>query len=158
MTEEALERFVAERSRVLAVVVLTRRDDLTVSEAARDSGLDLHVSIGRDDKPLRLAFGVVVEGTRAPLSAETAAAQVQPAVDRFLGLRKFTHPVCLFFFNMRDDRGYFSWLAEPVLTAGAPKLVHHTRAACVELTNELLGDIVDRIVNWYDAVEAVLIG
>jgi hypothetical protein len=38
-----------------------------------------------------------------------------------------------------------------------PKLVHHTQANCVELTDALLADVVDRVVAWYDAVESVLI-
>jgi len=40
----------------------------------------------------------------------------------------------------------------------APKLVHHGQADCVELTDDLLDQVVERIVGWYDAVEAVLIG
>jgi hypothetical protein len=31
------------------------------------------------------------------------------------------------------------------------------QANCVELTDALLGDVVDRVVAWYDAVAAVLI-
>ena len=58
---------------------------------------------------------------------------------------------------MRDERAYFAWLAEPVLTDGAPKLVHHGQADCVKWTDDLLDQVVERIVGWYDAVEAVLI-
>jgi hypothetical protein len=71
-------------------------------------------------------------------------------------MRKFTYPVCLFLFTLREEQAYFSWLAEPVVTAGAPKLVHHERASCVPLTNELLDQVVERVVAWYDAVEPVL--
>jgi hypothetical protein len=67
------------------------------------------------------------------------------------------YPVCLFFFTLRDEQAFFSWLAEPVVTDGAPKLVHHDRANCAELTDELMDRVVDRIVAWYDAVEALLI-
>ena len=72
---------------------------------------------------------------------------------QFRGMRKFTYPVCLFLFTMRDEEGFFSWLAEPVVTGGAPKLVHHDQVNCVELTDDLLS----QVVGWYDAVEAVLI-
>jgi hypothetical protein len=58
---------------------------------------------------------------------------------------------------MRDEQAFFSWLAEPVLVDGAPKLVHHEKANCVELTDEKLDQVVEQIVAWYDAVEAVLI-
>ena len=58
---------------------------------------------------------------------------------------------------MRDERAFFSWFAEPVVTGGAPKLVHHDKVHCVELTDELLNQVVEKIVAWYDAVETVLI-
>ena len=76
---------------------------------------------------------------------------------QFLGLRKFTYPVCQFFFTMRDQNAYFSWVAGSVLTGGAPKPVHHGKADCVEVTDDLLSRFVERIVGWYDAVETVLI-
>jgi hypothetical protein len=47
--------------------------------------------------------------------------------------------------------------AEPVVNGDGPKLVHHTQANCVELRDALVGDVVDRVVAWCDAVAAVLI-
>jgi len=65
--------------------------------------------------------------------------------------------VCLFFFTLRDEHAWFSWLAEPVVNGAGPKLVHHDSANCVQLTDELLARVVDQVVAWYDAVETVLI-
>ena len=76
---------------------------------------------------------------------------------QFRGMRKFTYPVCLFLITMREEQASFSWLAEPVLNGEAPKLVHHEKANCVPLTDELLGQVVEQVVAWYDAVESVLI-
>jgi len=59
---------------------------------------------------------------------------------------------------MRKEQAFFSWLAEPVVAKGVPKLVHHDQASCAPLTDELLGQVVEQVVAWYDAVEAVLIG
>jgi hypothetical protein len=106
---------------------------------------------------MRLAFGVLLRGVVAPMTVDNANKVLGPTMGQFQGMRKFTYPVCLFFFTMRDERAYFSWLAEPVLTGGAPKLVHHTSASCTELTTELLDQVIGRIVVWYDAVEPVLI-
>jgi hypothetical protein len=39
-----------------------------------------------------------------------------------------------------------------------PKLIHHDTAHRVELTNEPLDQAIGAIVDWYDSVEAVLIG
>jgi hypothetical protein len=157
MTAETKELFLADRVRALATVVLTRREDLTLVETKQSTGLDLHVYIDREDKPMRLAFGVLLRGVPSSMTPENANKVLGPTMGQFQGLRKFTYPVCLFFFTMRDDRAFFSWLAEPVLTDGAPKLVHHAKPNCVELTDDLLGQVVERIVGWYDAVEAVLI-
>ncbi len=52
MTNESKERFLAERARALATVILTRRGDLTVVETKQDTGLDFHVYIDREDKRL----------------------------------------------------------------------------------------------------------
>ncbi len=157
MTDETKEGFLAERVRALATVILTRRDDLTVADTKQGTGLDLHVSVEREDKPMRLTFGVLLRGVSSPVSAEQANKVLGPTLGQFQGMRKFTYPVCLFFFTMRDELAYFSWLAEPVVTDGGPKLVHHDKAHCVELTDELLGRVVEQVVAWYDAVEAVLI-
>jgi hypothetical protein len=157
MTDDAKELFLADRVRAFATVILTRRDDLTIAETKQSTGLDFHVYIDREGKPMRLAFGVLLRGVSSPMTADNANKVLGPTMGQFQGMRKFTYPVCLFFFSMRDERAYFSWLAEPVLTEGAPKLIHHAKATCVELTDELLGQVVERIVGWYDAVEAVLI-
>ena len=119
--------------------------------------MDLHVYIHRDEKPMRLTFGVLLGGVVSPLTAEQANEILGPTMGQFRGLRKFTYPVCLFFFTLRKEQAYFSWLAEPVLTAGGPKLVHHDNANCVPLTDELLGSVIEQIVAWYDAVAAVLV-
>jgi hypothetical protein len=157
VTNEFQERFLTDRSRALATIVLTRRDDLTIVETRKDTGLDFHVSIGREDKSMRLTFGVLLRGLAPTVTIEHANRILGPTMGQFQGMRKFTYPVCLFLFTMREDQAFFSWLAEPVVSAGAPKLVHHDEADCAELTDELLGQVIEQVVAWYDVVEAVLI-
>lgn len=106
---------------------------------------------------MRLTFGVLLRGVTAPHTAKQANRTLDPTLGQFRGMRKFTYPVCLFFFTIRDEQGFFSWLAEPVVKRGAPKLIHHDKASCVGITDELLDQIVEQIVAWYDAVEPVLI-
>ncbi len=43
------------------------------------------------------------------------------------------------------------------MTGGAPKLVHHNKVNSVELTDELLNEVVAQIVAWYDTVEMMRI-
>lgn len=157
MTNDSKERFPAERVRALGTIILTRRGDLTIAETRQDTGLAFHVSIDREDKPMRLTFGVLLRGVPAPVPIDHANRVLGPTMGQFQGMRKFTYPVCLFFFTMRDDQAFFSWLAEPVVIAGVPKLIHHTEANCPELTDPVLDRVVEQIVAWYDAVEAVLI-
>ena len=157
MTNDSREQLMAERLRALATVILTRRGDLTIVETKRDTGIDFHVSIDREDKPMRLTFGILLRGMPSSVTVEQANQILGPTIGQFQGMRKFTYPVCLFFLTMRDEQAFFSWLAEPVLTGGAPKLVHHDKAHCVPLTDELLEQVIEQIVAWYDAVEAVLI-
>lgn len=157
MTNDSKEQFLGERARALATIILTRRGDLSIVETKKDSGLDYHVTIDREDKPMRLMFGVLLRGVLSPVTVNHANTVLGPTMGQFQGMRKFTYPVCLFFFAMREEQTFFSWLAEPIVNGGAPKLVHHEKANCVELTNERLDLVVDEIVAWYDAVEAVLI-
>lgn len=157
MTKESKEQFLADQVRALATVILTRRGDLTVVETKRDTGLDFHVYIEREDKPMRLVFGVLLRGASSPATADAANNVLGPTMGQFRGMRKFTYPICLFFFTAREEQAFFSWLAEPVMTGGSPKLIHHEKPDCVPLTDELLSQVVERIVQWYDAVDAVLI-
>jgi hypothetical protein len=157
MTSETNERYIGGQVRSRANVILTRRDDLRVVETKEQTGLDMHVYVDREDKPMRLVFGVLLRGAPSPTTAEQANKVLVPTMGFFQGLRKFTYPVCLFFFTLRQEQAFFAWLAEPVANGDGPKLVHHTQAHCVELTDALLAATVDRVVAWYDAVESVLI-
>jgi hypothetical protein len=157
VTDESKAQLIGERSRALATIILTRRSDLTIVDTKKDTGLDFHVYIDREDKPMRLSFGILLRGVPSPVTPEQANKILGPTMGQFRGMRKFTYPVCLFLFTMRDEEGFFSWLAEPVVTGGAPKLVHHDQVNCVELTDDLLSQVVEQVVGWYDAVEAVLI-
>jgi len=157
MTSETNERYIGDQVRSRANVILTRRDDLRVVETKEQTGLDMHVYVDREDKPMRLVFGVLLRGVPSPTTADQANKVLGPTMGFFQGLRKFTYPVCLFFFTVREEQAFFTWLAEPVVNGDGPKLVHHTQANCVELTDALLADVVDRVVAWYDAVALVLI-
>jgi hypothetical protein len=157
MTNDSKKRFAAEWVRVHATIILTRRGGLTIVDTKRNTGLDLHVFVDREDKPMRLTCGVLLRWVLSAVTPKHANRILRTTMAQFQGMRKFTYPVCLFFFSMGDERAFFSWLAEPVLADGAPKLVHHEKANCVELTDEKLDQVVEQVVAWYDAVEVVLI-
>jgi hypothetical protein len=157
VTNESKERFIADQVRALATIILTRRGDLMIVETKKDTGLDFHVYIDREDKPMRLMFGILLRGVSSPVAPDHANKVLGPTMGQFQGMRKFTYPICLFLFTMREEQAFFSWLAEPIVNDDVPKLIHHNKANIVPLTDELLDQVVQQIVAWYDAVEAVLI-
>src|SRR3954469_15961694 len=103
MTKETNERYIGGQVRARANVILTRREDLRVVETKEQTELDLHVYVDREDKPMRLVFGVLLRGVPSPPTAEHANRVLGPTMGFFQGLRKFTYPVCLFFFTVRDE-------------------------------------------------------
>jgi len=156
VTNKELNQLIGERSRAMMTIILTRRTDLTIRDTKQGTGLDHHIYIEREDKPMRLAFGLLLRGVASATTIAKANTILRPTMGQFQGMRKFTYPVCLFFFTMADDKGYFSWLAEPILGEGGPKLLHREKADCVDLTNEKLEEVVERVVAWYDEVELLL--
>jgi hypothetical protein len=70
-------------------------------------------------------------------------------------LKDIPFPVCLFFFTMEDDKGYYGWIKEPVVVpAHTPPLLMSNPSELKPLTNEELGRILSRIKKWYDMREA----
>src|SRR4051812_22727000 len=102
MVQKAAEqqRFIAERVRALAVVYLTRREDLIVTEETADVGVDLWVTLNLEDKPGQRKFGVELRGVRAVVTAEHANAVLRPSLQQILRYGPFPFPVVLFFFTM----------------------------------------------------------
>ena len=72
MTSETNERYIGGQVRSRANVILTRRDDLRVVETKDQTGLDMHVYVDREDKPMRLVFGVLLRGVPSPTTADQA--------------------------------------------------------------------------------------
>ncbi len=61
-------------------------------------------------------------------------------------------PVCLFYFTMEETQGWYTWVAEPVVTeTGATRLAHHEQASCELLDRAALDLIVEKVNRWYDA-------
>src|SRR5262245_21015373 len=53
MTDERKEQLFAERALAMATVILTRRDGLTIINTGKETGLDLHVQVEREDKAMQ---------------------------------------------------------------------------------------------------------
>lgn len=154
MAQKAAEqqRFIAERVRALAVVYLTRREDLIVTEETADVGVDLWVTLNPEDKPGQRKFGVELRGVRAAVAAEHANAVLRPSLQQILRYGPFPFPVVLFFFTMENNEGWYTWAAEPVVSSGGDfELVQHGSATCRPLNSEAIDSIVGAVDRWYDA-------
>jgi hypothetical protein len=76
----------------------------------------------------------------------------------FSRVQEFPYPVCLLYFTMEDNQGYYTWIAEPVLTGdGKPQLQMHATADCKKLDREALDKMVSQVDAWYGAFFASIV-
>jgi hypothetical protein len=146
--------YIETRARNLALMYLTRRDDLKIS-SGKDQGLDFLITISRPGPYNGRLFGIAVKGA---FSAQRGPKGVGSPVTRFSNreksvLKMMPFPVCLFFFTMEDDKAYYEWVGEPILDP-APRLVLNDNNELKRLTNEEMRKIISRVDKWYDRCEA----
>jgi hypothetical protein len=155
MSESQQEWFLQERTRALAGMYLTRRDDLVIRRADQESGLDFIVSITREkgEKSFR-QLGVYLRGALRPTTEERLDKTLHPTMQSFASLGEFSYPICLLYFTMQDDQGYYTWVAEPAVVEDDPRLLVHTEAHCRKLDRQALDEIVRQVDRWYDALFA----
>jgi hypothetical protein len=146
------QRFITERVRALAVVYLTRREDLIITEEKDDIGVDLWVMLNLEGKEGHRKFGVELRGVRTAVTADHANKVLYPSVQGMLRYGPFPFPVVLFFFTMENNEGWYTWVAEPVVSAeGNFEIVQHEEAACRPLNTDAIDEIVEAVDHWYDA-------
>jgi hypothetical protein len=157
MNREFREWFVAERARALAMVLLTRRDDLLVKDTKEESALDYTVYIKTGEGVGNRPFGVRVAATMSPTTLDEANKQLRPVLGQVQADGPFHFPVCVFYFTVKNDQGYYAWAYEPVVTQeGEPRLPAPAKAPCFELNNESLEKIVSAAKRWYEVLDAAL--
>jgi|SRR5579864_781742 len=146
------KRFIAERVRALAIVYLTRREDLIVTEEPTDVGVDLWVTLNLEHKEGHRKFAVELEGGWAAVTADDANTTLYRSMQRMLRDGPFPFPVVLFFFTMENNKGWYTWAVEPVVSSGGDfELVQHGEAACRPLNSGAIDEIVEAVDAWYDA-------
>lgn len=144
--------FVVERARALAMIALTRRDDVVVTADLRDDGVDFSAYIVKDDQlgPIR-RFGVYLYATREAIPITERNRLLRPVLAALSGHPHFL-PACLFHFTMDDDQGCYTWIAEPWVSGdGVEQVRIHKVPDCRPLDRAALDDIVDGVSRWYDA-------
>ena len=150
--------FLARRVHARALVLLTSRHDLTVMEVGDNSGIDLLVSIRKEKFRAIEQFGVILQGTVQEANTPEAASHLSNALmPKNLRFKPLSIPICVFFFSMVGDPGYYAWLYEPATTHEVAKLRRHSKLECKRLDEEALEEIVDRVDRYFSALSKSLV-
>lgn len=154
ITKEKEAWYIGQRAESLAVMYLTRRNDLIVSRQQKDYGLDFLVTITQGGGYSGRLFGVEVKATAStPKSAQHDNFITIPVDEAATNYpTEFPFPVCLLFFTLDNDYGYYKWLLEPVVEAQHnPKLIFNQSNQLKKLSDEAIDDMISSINLWYDS-------
>src|ERR1700722_7804486 len=107
MNPENNEWFLTERTRALAIMHLTRRDDLKVMNprSAEDHGIALLVHLEKPSSRSLRPFGVALDASVSPITEARLNKALRPRMQAFLHSGDYPYPVCLFYFTMQDNQG-----------------------------------------------------
>jgi hypothetical protein len=139
--------FVTERSEALAGLLLTSRKDVRVrDERKHDSGLDFLVEISTGDPLSTQLFVVQVKGATSsdPNDWMEDVKPLFPSRGNPIYL-----PVCLFVINVRENKAFYAWVAEPQVEAKGATLRYHETGPFHTLDATAVSDIIDRVKAWY---------
>ena len=107
-----VDYFIDKRAEDLAVVHVTRHPDIRIERCADDVGLDMIVTIVRDESPNGRMFGLNVSGRDRSIATLKEIELAFPLSDEDRS-NDFPFPLCEFLFTMEDDRGYYRWINSP---------------------------------------------
>ena len=151
--EQRREILIEKRARALAMVLLTRREDLLIEEVQDDLGLDYLVRFHTEGKEGLREFGIKLSGVWSAATKEHADQVLRPSVQRMKRYGPFPRPVCLFFFTMEDDGAWYTWVAKPLVSEDSKALLRSCDAPdCWPLDRRTLKGILEQVDAWYDAL------
>ena len=138
-----------QRALRLAIVHLSRRNDLLIAQAKDEYGIDLLVSLAQEGKISGRVFGVLVKASRF-LSAKAVGVeknQFKLQVSVSVIPEDLPFPLALFVFNMEDDEGYFRWLLSP---ANASRLSLNHEPIFTQISTATIDQAVAQVNRWYE--------
>jgi hypothetical protein len=152
--EDKRDILIEKRARALALMLLTRREELLIEEVQDDIGLDYIVRFHTDGKEGLREFGIEVEAAWTAVTKDQADQVLRPALQQRKRYGPFLRPVCLFFFTMENDGAWYTWVAEPLEEGGKPMLRSCDEADCQSLDKRALKVIIERADLWYDGSDS----
>jgi len=147
--------FVTERSEALTRVWLTNRPDVHVrGERRLEDRLLLYVEIGSGDPLSAQQFVVQVKGA---LSADPN--EWLRMVEPWFGHpdQPIWLPMCVIVVNVRENKAFYSWLAEPHVEGDTPVLRSTLSPTFHPLDAAAIDEIVDQVKAWYQALPRQLL-
>ena len=149
---------IGHRAELLAKLLLTRRMNVDVIrfDEGGEMGIDYLCSIRSEKVPGFMLFGVLVWGTSDDLSTEAAVVRhVRTRRKKLDEHSRYFFPVIALLCSMRDDRAYYSWLAEPCEETG--QLVHVVAPVFQEFDVKELDRVTKRVTKWYQKLATTLV-
>lgn len=145
-----LQDFIAERAESLAVMYLTRRQDLVIERMkSADYGFDILVTILRDNLPTGRVFGVQVKAQDTAIgNLQDISLSIARQTTEYLHNVPF--PLYLFLFTMEGDKGYYRWLNNVIADSNQVSPVLQ-KEQWHSLDENGIRQIVDDVNAWYDA-------
>jgi hypothetical protein len=141
-----------QRALHLAIVHLSRRDDLAIAQPKDESGLDLLVTIEQAGKVTGRLFGVIVKASRAlSLKPTGQENQFKIYLPPPLMPEEVPFPLAMFVFDMADDEGYYRWLLSPVLLPETVASLQLNPAnTFTKLTPASIDAAIAQVNRWYE--------
>lgn len=156
------EKFVAQRAETLGREFLTRSPAVELHDFRGDD-LDFILTLvpkPTSKSPGFMAFGAVVKGTERDLDERAAAAYLathlrNPRLKRTP--TRYFIPTLAVVFAMKDNSGYYAWLAEPGVQEGRPVLHSAERLDCKRIDQTTLDEVIAVVRSWYDELADVML-
>ena len=142
------------RGESLAIVLVTRRDDIALERRRDTLGPDLLLHLPKGKRPTGRLLGVEVRGALEdpPCRKRPKGCAIELSAKERARFADAPFPVCLFFFNVKTDDGYFGWICEPLpVEDPSVSVVFNPHPALQPLDDEQFDRIVRRVHAWYDA-------
>ncbi|NEQ18153.1 MAG: DUF4365 domain-containing protein [Moorea sp. SIO3E2] len=143
-----LDYFIGERAEHLAIVYLTSSQDLVVERMKADYGLDMLVTILRDKLPTGRVFGVHIKGRDKAFKDIQQEASLVLSDQEKKYFQDLPFPVCVLFFTMDDDRGYYRWLKYPSESNQSLHTLENNQWR--SLDQEQVSQIIAEVNAWYN--------
>jgi hypothetical protein len=152
MVKTIADPLAQERAMKLAIVYLTRLDNVRVMQWSHGGGHtpDLVVALRENEVHTGHYFGVVPRPLPTGITFDSlprSLGRIDSQLDHPL-YREGDFPVCLFLFSMEDDQGYWRWMQKPIETP--PGLTFAQEKAWTPLNNTTLNSLLLSVKQWYE--------